>query len=699
MFFLLFACINDSKTTTVEQVEEWCSASYGETEGTRSFVHDFARAQVGFSLFGPQANWLENNNQLSELLLQYDFNTDLLNAYAQDNPSLCFLEAQPSTSTETTLEEIDNTVFVTLGVQQPELPSDMTHIVIDLSQNPDPQTIAAVVGQILPAELTFATRKTRKFLGFPSQSDGWTHYESENISIDEKIVGTGESTPTLHFITPQRLAPETAKIVAGLRINKKAGLFGHNIFAATAESSWNGIENHGLLWRSSELLTDNTLWPDIIPVDLESTDKQEIYEAVQTLQLGDIQGDSQRSTFSSYNRNLGEPDTDLNSADMKSALLIGYGVLDWFYPYFDTVGRDIDAALVAELAHVQNLTDGDRTGFMHSMGRFMHSIHDGHGFYSDWGSTSWPDGYLGIQIQQIDGKAVIRDSLHPEIIAGDTITSIDGTPAAEWYEEAMSRYSATSFGYRFVLASDELKEVYGTKTLGLIDPQGNERDETVSGLDYLSLDNIAWGGTLRPSGWLEDLDSEDIFYVNLSGNVTPNMEEITDQIDSVMEANGIILDMRDYPYMDVYEFARYFRKENYSAPLFGFPTWSGPNQYELVFDNWTFTPAAQVYDGRIVLIVSNKSVSAAELFSQMITENEEVVVVGQQSASTNGTITNVWLPGQIQMTFTGMDLRNADGSNFHGIGIVPDIVVTPQPLQFAQGEDPELSQAIEVIRQ
>ena len=32
------------------------------------------------------------------------------------------------------------------------------------------------------------------------------------------------------------------------------------------------------------------------------------------------------------------------------------------------------------------------------LGRLMHSIHDGHGFYTDWGTTDWPDGYLGIQI-------------------------------------------------------------------------------------------------------------------------------------------------------------------------------------------------------------------------------------------------------------------------------------------------------------
>ena len=88
-------------------------------------------------------------------------------------------------------------------------------------------------------------------------------------------------------------------------------------------------------------------------------------------------------------------------------------------------------------------------------------------------------------------------------------------------------------------------------------------------------------------------------------------------------------------------------------------------------------------------MVSNKSVSAAECFAQMLVPLENVTVVGQTSATTNGTITNAWLPGELQITWTGMDLKNLDGSDFHGIGIVPDVQVTPTAEDFAEGVDPE----------
>ena len=71
----------------------------------------------------------------------------------------------------------------------------------------------------------------------------------------------------------------------------------------------------------------------------------------------------------------------------------------------------------------------------------------------------------------------------------------------------------------------------------------------------------------------------------------------------------------------------------------------------------------------------------------------------QQTCFTNGTITNAWLPGRVQITFTGMNLLNLDGSDFHGIGVVPDILVTPTPQEFADGIDPELEAALDLLLQ
>ena len=703
IFFMVMACGDEKNHLVheVEQVSNWCDASLGKEAGTRTVIQDFAHLHGGFNLFGPAANWLENNHSLSNLLKEHsDFSPTFFEVYANQYDSMCYLPANTNQSIESSIDTFDSVVFVRLGTTDVSIPEQAETVVLDLSNADSESNLKGVLKQVLDSNITYAEQETRRFLGFPSQDDGWSHYEVENTKKSLSLSVDAGETRRLFFITPQRLIPEHARIVAGLRLKGLAGIFGYNVFAATAESSWEGIETDGIMWRSSSLYTNDQQWPDVIPADSGVTDTEEIVQAVDgidyTTQVPSVVN---REPYLNYNRDAGEPEEKLDTSDMQSALIVAYGILDWFYPYFHIVGRELDDAFVQEFENVSSLIDGDRQGFMNSMGRFMHSIYDGHGFYSDWASTDWPDGHLIVQIQQVNEEAVVRDSAHPGLNAGDTIISVDGVPADEWYEEAMSRYSATSYGYRFVLATDELKEVYGTKTLGLRDPQGNEREEVLQGQGYEAWDNVAWGGTLRESGWLEELEAGDIYYVNMGSLVTPDVSSIMNQFGDLMGASGMILDMRDYPYLDVYEFARYFKDANYSAPLFGFPTWTGAEDYELTFENWEFTPAQYVYEGPVVLMVSNKSVSAAELFSQMIYDEENVTVVGQQSASTNGTITNAWLPGQIQMTFTGMNLLNPDGTDFHGIGIVPDLEVTPTPQQFADGIDPELSAAISHIQE
>ncbi len=277
--------------------------------------------------------------------------------------------------------------------------------------------------------------------------------------------------------------------------------------------------------------------------------------------------------------------------------------------------------------------------------------------------------------------------------------AIDGVPAAEWYAEAMSRYSAATDGYRFVKASTELKKIYGTRRLTLRSPSGVERTVTVEPRPSSDTEKVPYGGTLRKNGWLADLGAPKIYYVNLSSELSTKPEEVMAQMPSIIrEASGFVLDMRAYPKPGSYQFTRHFNPRNYKYPMFEFGTWNGPSQYELVRTIWwEYDPLEPIFDGPVVLLVSNKTLSFAETLSMAVELLDNVTVVGQQSAGSNGTITIVRLPGRLRVIFTGERLLYPDGTEFHGIGIQPDIEVVPTPAQFAAGEDPELEAAIEVL--
>ncbi|MBM75341.1 MAG: hypothetical protein CMK59_08060 [Proteobacteria bacterium] len=699
VFAVLSGCSKDieqpqSKEEPVSQVEHWCDGVLGGNAGS-SWHHEFARAHVGHRLFGPNPDWIEADVFLSSMVHSEGVDLD---AYAEHFSTVCAAESSTSEAQPAQVDIIGSTAVVRPGSDVPDLPQNIDTVLFDL-RNPSPDDrIQEAVELALSEDVVFAKQRVRRFLGFPSQEEGWTHYESELKGLEHELSGSASEDLSIAFLTGPTLTPEATRIISGLRMNGMASIIGYDVHPPIGESTWTGIEDQGLLWRYSTLYTtDNVMFPDRIVADAVTTDLDEAVSMLEALDVSPLQDiETTRSELQRYTRDT-TPSASLTQKDMLTGLLVAYGTLDWFYPYFEAVGRGIDDALVQEWGVVSTLQDGDRLGMMDSLGRLMHSIHDGHGFYSDWAGSDWPDGYLGVQLQNIDGYAVVRQSVHPELNPGDRIIEVDGVDALDWFEETMSRYSASSEGYRFVLASDELMEVYGSRELVVEDHQGSIRSVSAGPLGYTETMDVPWGGSTRQSGWLDDLDAPSIYYVNMSGMVMPDMETVTDIFDEVQTSEGIVLDMRDYPYLDIYEFARYFNPSSFTAPHFGFPTWSGPEHYELTFEIWSFGAGINVYEQPIAILVSNKSVSAAECFVQMLMPLENVTVVGQQSASTNGTITNAWLPGQLMITFTGMNLLNLDGSDFHGIGVVPDLWVHPTQTDFANGIDPELASAIEVL--
>jgi hypothetical protein len=665
----------------------------------RSLAAGLGRAHVGHRLFGAMGDWLAADTLLVDLLEDYEtVDEAVLSAYADLFPTVCALSSISSVGGDSILSTDGTRAVIVPGNSMVALPEDVSEVIIDLRELRSEVQLKNLIALALKETVSLGFQTHHVFHGFPSQGSDWTHYENEIQTQEIRFQGQGSVDLPLTFWVGPQLSPQAAMWVGGLRLANRASIVGYDVYSQVAESTFTGHSAGGLLWRTSSLSFYGEDWPDVIPADLKTDAPEDDFEGAERMDLSQaITGTSSRLPLAEYQRGLGEPTGILSLGTMRAALMVAYGTLDWFYPFFDLVGRDIDDALEVGLSEVNTATGSDRKEMKHILGRLMHSIHDGHGFYSDWASDDWSDGYLDIQIQEIGGLPVVRTSSEADIHAGDTITAVDGVASEDWYEEATSRYSASSDWYRFVLATDELKEVYGTKTLTVKNTEGVERDVTTQGTSWIDLPSVAWGGTLRESGWLTEMGEDNIYYVNMAGSVTPDITETINTFDSYLNADGIILDMRDYPNLDIYEFARNFNPASFTAPLFGMPTWTGADEFAIINEVWSFDAGVHVYTGPIILMVSAKSVSAAECFAQMLVPLDNVTVVGQTSATTNGTITNAWLPGKYQITFTGMRLVNPDGTEFHGIGVVPDQVVTPTAVQFTAGEDPELLKALDVL--
>lgn len=700
LFFLLGCATDDTAsqsppaddTAGTAPLESWCSAAVGGAAGERDLAAAWGAAHLGVRLLGPAADYQVADSHLVDAL-QDDIDADAVARYAEPQDDVCYIAASAAHTGAVQVSEADGWAWIVPGEGVPSLPEGVDGVVIDLRDAPAAswQQLADAVGPALGEDVSLGRRNVRVFAGFPSQyQNQYSVYSSAREGIPLSLSATGNTDLPIVVLTPAALGPSAAAVAAGLRAAQRATIVGADVYTAVAESTWTAVGDGGLLWRSSELTFDGETLPDIIAADAARFSGADALAGP-----GPLSGSAERTPMARYEPEQGYHEVEEQSiGDRRAALLTAHGTLDWFYPYFDVVGHRIDEALADGLAEIDADPGADRLAFEHTFGRFMHSIEDGHGFFGDLYRSS-PDDAYHLTVQLVGGASIIRHSGHPEFLPGDEILAVDGQDAQAWYAEAMARHSAASEGYLHNLATRELLSLAPALTVRHAD--GTE--ETLSATPASRDAQLTPGhGSWRPSGYLDDLGAPSVYYLNLHPDVETDLQAVLDQLEALDGADALVVDVRNYPAVNHYEVVPYLNNSGtFTSPQFGYLSLLGAEERWVEPTWYTFSSDPAAFDGPIVLLVSNYTVSAAENFSQMFAHQDHVTVVGQQSASTNGNITLSWIPGGLYMYFTGMEIRNPDGSDFHGIGIPVDVEVTPTVEALAAGDDPELLAAVGVL--
>lgn len=166
-------------------------------------------------------------------------------------------------------------------------------------------------------------------------------------------------------------------------------------------------------------------------------------------------------------------------------------------------------------------------------------------------------------------------------------------------------------------------------------------------------------------------------------------------LDSMVQAQAIILDMRGYPSAAVLSMVGHFidegiRSPRWQVPMVGTP-WYKTSQ-------WSIHPRKPRLQAKLVVLLDGRAASAAETFLQIVHDSHLATFVGETSAGTNGNPTIVDLPGEFTLRFTAMRVPFPDGSALQGRGIVPDVVVHPTLDGIRTGRDEILQAGIDVAR-
>jgi C-terminal processing protease CtpA/Prc len=106
-----------------------------------------------------------------------------------------------------------------------------------------------------------------------------------------------------------------------------------------------------------------------------------------------------------------------------------------------------------------------------------------------------------------------------------------------------------------------------------------------------------------------------------------------------------------------------------------------------------------VYSGKLVVLVDSESGSAAEIFARVVQIEKRGTVIGDRTAGkVREGRQKFFCSGRFEpfcagFSVTVADLLLTDGKSLEDVGVLPDVVVLPTPMDLSAGRDPVLQRA------
>ena len=184
-----------------------------------------------------------------------------------------------------------------------------------------------------------------------------------------------------------------------------------------------------------------------------------------------------------------------------------------------------------------------------------------------------------------------------------------------------------------------------------------------------------------------------------------NRETFNKLLPELVKAKAIICDARGYPKAEHYFIPHLMKSDDTTRSWMQIPQIIYPDHQNVLGYgqyNWIQIMKAQkpyLGDKKIIYVIDGSAISYAESCLGYIEGYKLATIVGQPSAGTNGNVNTVELLGGFSFRFTGMKVVKHNGSQHHGIGILPNVYVTKTIQGVKDGRDEFLEKAIEIARQ
>ena len=397
--------------------------------------------------------------------------------------------------------------------------------------------------------------------------------------------------------------------------------------------------------------------------------------------------------------------------------------LDWDAEYKNAVTR----ALATETTY-EYLREAQR--FVALLGEAHTSLKLGEIYRSRFG------GIPPIELEEIERRAVVinvAESLSAELPLGSEIVSLDGRATAEVLKTDVFPFLSASTeqylwrrsirGHRWRAVGLLTGEAGTRVTLTVETPGGEVKDVVVERVSPTA--EIDWAR--RPRNELPLLEFRwlpgDIVYFALNSFNDPAIVELFEvHLEELSRARAVILDVRNNGggnsrngwnigrhFSDVPLAASRWKTRTHLAAYKAWGArsqdpekkahaemnaWDGPTEL-----SWIDRPEDGGIEVPLAILLGPSTYSAAEDFLSFMRAVPHGVYVGGRSAGSTGQPLNFPIPGGASVGITSKRDTMADGTEFVGYGVVPDVDVHQTVRSFREGWDPVMERAVAVLEE
>lgn len=397
---------------------------------------------------------------------------------------------------------------------------------------------------------------------------------------------------------------------------------------------------------------------------------------------------------------------------IRVAATIKAGVEGYFAHWKRDQSDKFEEAFENYLAEISSTND--RKAFDFATLRLLASLQNGHTAFNDSWLWSKAGGRTGLEVVYQGDQWVVKNSARGEVPPGAVLSSIDGEAVNEFYKSKEPFISGSSDGNKrdhlfniSYLFPQSFSLKFSNGATAVVDrsqklgfwrnpptpkklPQGifylpiwsfsnsKYEDDAVAFIrnhadaKVIIIDLRGNGGGSTPvkllsAVMLEDyqnwneLSAMSVGLLNTYGGLAGRDNDLDP------ETKGYLSGMKDY----------------FSRPMMYFP-------------GAIVHPDKPVYRGRLIVLVDRACASACEDFVMPLKETRRATLIGESTFGSSGQPKSFDFGNGMTLRIGAKQMLFPDGSRFEGVGIAPDIRVSPSPGDIKLNNDPVLNKAVSI---